>query len=578
MTLQSTVPAASPEQKNTTANGSAAPAIPASDNGHGEAAHPARLPKNRRASRLGRWLTVLAMVAFVGAAGGAYFIWFRGPTVRTDLVTIKVDYKDLQLKVVERGALEAKENHDIKCEVKTGSRGAPKIKWVVDNGTLVKKDDLLVDIDDSYLQEQAQAKKIELDKAEADKIAAEEIYPVKKVAIGLAEQNLEKWVKGDFPQQLHDLEGQIQIAESTLLQQRDRASWASRMVKKGYMTVSQEESERANERGDELNLLKLQEQRNVLTKYTDPVQRQSLQNAIKQAKVDERTAYSDMESKRAIFRQQADLYKDLMEQIGQCKVKAPNSGIVVYTVPEQTMRGSGSNQSIIAQGEPVQFGQKMLSIPDLSHMLVNLRIHEAFINHMKDSLPATIRVDAVPGKVLKGHVKSVAQVASPQDWMSPDVKVYQSYVQIDEPVEQLKLKPGLSSVCTIFTDSKVEHVLAIPIQAVVSPQERGGKNRCFVLTPTGPEARDVELGLSDERSVEIKSGLKEGDDVILNPRALLSDKEKRSVKEDEKMPQGGGKQGGRGGDGGRGGEGGMRGGERSGRGFSAGDAPSGDRK
>jgi HlyD family secretion protein len=578
MTLQSSAPAASPELKVPgTVNGSTVRVVPADETGHSGPPTPARLPKGRRGNRTGRWLLLLTLVLFVGAASGVWFIWFRGPVARTDLVTMKVEYRDLQLKIVERGGLEAKENHDIKCEVKTGSRGAPKIKWVVDNGTTVKKGDLLVDIDDSYLQEQAQAKKIEHDKAEADKIAAEELYPVKKIAIALSEQNLEKWIKGDFPQQLHDLEGQIQIAESTLLQQKDRASWASRMVKKGYMTVSQEESEKANERGDELNLQKIQEQKTVLSKYTDPVQRQTLTNAVKQAKVDERTSYSDMESKRAIFAQQAALYKDLLEQIAQCKVYAPNSGIVVYTVPEQTRMGSGTNQSIIAQGEPVQFGQKMLSIPDLSNMLVNLRIHEAFINHMKDGLPTTIRVDAVPGKVLRGHVKSVAQVASPQDWMSPDVKVYQSYVQIDEPVEQLKLKPGLSAVCTLFTDSKVEHVLAIPIQAVVPPQEKGGKNRCFVATAVGTEPRDIELGLSDERSVEVKSGLKEGDDVILNPRALLSDKEKRTTKEEEKMLPGAGKQGGRGGDGS--GKGAPGGGERSGRGGSPSEShSSGDRK
>ena len=31
----------------------------------------------------------------------------------------------------------------------------------------------------------------------------------------------------------------------------------------------------------------------------------------------------------------------------------------------------------------MQYGQKMMSIPDLSHMLVNVRVHEAFINHME---------------------------------------------------------------------------------------------------------------------------------------------------------------------------------------------------
>src|SRR4029077_7153578 len=106
-------------------------------------------------------------------------------------------------------------------------------------------------------------------------------------------------------------------------------------------------------------------------------------NKILNAKVEERTAYSDMLTKRAEFDQQESLYKDLLEQIAQCKVNAPVSGTCVYAVPEQTMRGSGSNQSIIAQGEPVQYGQKMMSIPDLSRMLVNVRIHEAFINNME---------------------------------------------------------------------------------------------------------------------------------------------------------------------------------------------------
>lgn len=495
---------------------------------------PGRLPRGKR--KKSPWRIVVPIAGLLAVFGSVvvWFVWFRGPPVRTDLATDKVVFKDLQLKIVERGTLEAKDNHDVKCEVKAGSRGAPKIKWVVDNGASVKKGDLLVDIDDSYLQEQSQAKKIERDKAEAEKLAAEQLYPLKRIAILLADQNLEKWIRGDYPQQLHDLEGQIQISDSILLQQRDRTSWASRMVKKGYMTVSQEESEKANLRGDELNLQKLQEQKKVLTNYTDPVQRQSLENLVKQAKVDERTALSDMESKRAIFSQQDTLYKDLQEQIAQCKVYAPHSGIVVYSIPEQTRMGSGATQSIIAQGEPVQFGQKMLSIPDLTHMLVNMRVHEAHINNVREALPAKIRVDSRPDKLLNGHVKSVAQVASPQDWMSPDVKVYQSYLEIDDPVEELGLKPGLSAISTIYTEARVEHVLAVPLEAVLGQMERGAKPRCFVQTPTGVEPREVTLGLTDETYIEIKSGLKEGETVILNPRTLVTEKERKGSKEDEK--------------------------------------------
>ncbi len=87
-------------------------------------------------------------------------------------------------------------------------------------------------------------------------------------------------------------------------------------------------------------------------------------------------------------------------------------------------------------------------------------------------------------------------------------------------------------------------MLAVPVDAVLSPLERGGKPRCFVLTANGPEAREVELGMKDEVNFEVKSGLNEGEKVILNPRTLLSDKEKKGTKQDEKIVPTGGKPGG----------------------------------
>src|SRR5262249_54331600 len=284
--------------------------------------------------------------------------------------------------------------------------------------------------------------------------------PVKVSGITLAEKNLDKWIKGDFPQQLHELEGQIQTAESAVLQQEDRTSWAARMVKKGYMTPSQLEAEEANLKGYKLTLQQTQEKRKVLLEYTDPVNRRDFDNKIQQAKVDERSALADKKAKEANYKLQDDQYNDLLEQIKLCKVKAKHAGIVVYAVPEQTRMGAGSQQSIIAQGEPVQYGQKMMSIPDLSRMLVALRVHEAFINNIRVGLPVTIRVDALPGETLKGHVKSVDNVAQPQDWLSPDVKVYKAYVEIDDSLSGKGLKPGLSAVCTIYTDRRAENTLA----------------------------------------------------------------------------------------------------------------------
>src|SRR6516225_11722083 len=172
------------------------------------------------------------------------------------------------------------------------------------------------------------------------------------------------------------------------------------MVKTGYMTASQQEAEQSKLRGLELNLQKVQELKKVLTEYTNVTQTRTLQNNILDATAKERAALSLRDTTRAVFEQQDQQLKDYLRDIEKCKIRAPIAGLVVYFVPEQTRMGSGAIQSIIAQGEPVQYGQKMLSIPDLSHMLVNVRIHEAFINNMRDSLPATVRVDAASSKML----------------------------------------------------------------------------------------------------------------------------------------------------------------------------------
>ncbi len=115
----------------------------------------------------------------------------------------------------------------------------------------------------------------------------------------------------------------------------------------------------------------------------------------------------------------------------------------------------------MAQGEPVREGQKMMQIPDLSQMLVNVRVHEAMVSTCTTKrMPtdkstwqtAQIRVDAFPSRILHGHIKTVDTVASQQDWFASDVKVYKTMVSIDEPMEGLK--PGMSAEVTIYRRRK----------------------------------------------------------------------------------------------------------------------------
>ncbi len=443
-----------------------------------------------------------------------------------------------------------------------------------------------------------------MDKARSDWIGAEEDYKIQEsqnasdiataqVNLTLARINLQQYLEGAYLQSKNDLLGQLRSAQSDLEMWEERASWSERMSRDGrrYVTTAQSESDRARKLNAELALQKVKEQIRVLE---DPKYGTKLQQTTDlQGKIDEAVRALDRVKKQAVanlakkdgvrkamqsvYEQQMSQYRDIEEEIKKCVITSPQDGLVVYYVPEQARFGSGSQQSVVAQGEPVREGQKLMRIPDLNKMLVNTKVHEAMVSRVRgekwqktgfsdavhaslftgaDRLgvllaqaafldqrskfaedhkdaelklidggqPALVRVDAFPSRVLKAHVKTVATVASQQDWLSADVKVYQTMIGIDESLDGLK--PGMSAEVTIFTDAHREHVLAVPLQAIMGTPDMGDRRKIFVLTPQGPQMRDVVVGLSNDTMAEIKEGLAEGDEVILNPRVLLSEKDR----------------------------------------------------
>jgi multidrug resistance efflux pump len=561
---------------------------------------PVRPPKSRRWSKRTKILLASAVAGLIvcSLAGAGYVVMakpFRSK--RADLVTHTVGYGRLELTIVERGFLESAKNTDIVCRVKARTQNtqtSTTIKWVIDEGSHVVHDrpreqvqsiivwdpktasyiekpgnpdgtvrvmevkdpetgrtvysDLLVDLDESGLQEQLKDQKIVMDKAESDWVQAQQAYKIdeekyksdKKTAetnLELARIDLEKYQKGDFPQSLKDLDGKIKQAESDAEQQRDRAAWAQRMLKKGYYTVSQSDAEQSKLQSLELNLGSLTEQKRVLVdpqyglkKRTETDYRNKMDVAalaLKQVEaqwvateVKDRT---DRDTKKSIYDQGVAKYDEIKAEIKKCKLCAPSDGLVVYYVPEQTRWGVG-RQAIIAQSEAVAENQKLMQIPDLAHMFVNTKVHEALVSRVHKGQPAAVRVDAAADRRLKAHVESVANTASQQDFFAADVKTYATKVMIDEELDNLK--PGMQAEVTITIADALEHVLTVPIEAVVGAAEMGKTRKVFVLGPNGPEEREVVVGMSNDKEVEIRDGLKEGDEVVLNPRAIVGDKAK----------------------------------------------------
>ena len=96
-----------------------------------------------------------------------------------------------------------------------------------------------------------------------------------------------------------------------------------------------------------------------------------------------------------------------------------------------------------------------------------------------------------------------------QWWLNPGLKTYVTEITLDQTPEGLK--PGMSAQVEVLVDTRND-VLQVPVSAVFVDQ---GFQVIYVKTPTGVETRRIEVGLSNDRMVEIVKGLTEGEEVYL---------------------------------------------------------------
>jgi HlyD family secretion protein len=106
------------------------------------------------------------------------------------------------------------------------------------------------------------------------------------------------------------------------------------------------------------------------------------------------------------------------------------------------------------------------------------------------------------------------------------------------------LKPDMSAEVTIQVDPAETKVLTVPIQAIVGGADLGPKRKLFVIEGGNPIEKEVTLGLFNDKMVEVKDGLSAGDQVVLNPKAILGDKAK--TRDEAEAPRGPRSNGGKG--------------------------------
>jgi len=452
-----------------------------------------------RRSRWRVWLSrivFLTLVLGAAAAGGLKLAQglhreHTGPTM-----THTVQRGDLRVTVTESGSLESAENTDIKCEVAGGS----KILWVIDDGKEVEKGAELARLDASKLDEELSQQKITCEKARASQIQAEKDYAVAKIA-------LQEYLEGTFRKELQDLESKVTVAMENLRNAENSLQHAQRMLRKGYISQLQLETQQFAVERAKLDLGTAKTAQEVLERFTRAKMVQDLES-----KRD--AAEAKMKSEKAAFDLEEMKLKRKEEQIAKCTIRAPKAGMVIYASAP-----FWRDDAQIKQGTQVHDQQTLLRLPDLSKMQAKVSVHESKVDQVKAAMPAELRIQ---DRKFTGKVQSVANQPAQSGWLSEHTKKFETIVSIEG--KSRDLRPGLTAEVEILVNH-LKDVISVPVAAI---GEQEGRFLCYVKKNDKLEKRIVVPGASNDKFVEIKSGLEAGEEVVLNPLAQLGETGKQS--------------------------------------------------
>lgn len=441
--------------------------------------------------------TVIAILLVVAFATAIYYFAMRPGKSNEDLITYTVRRDDLNVSIVEQGTLESSENTEIKCQV----RGKNTITWVIESGTYVNEGDKLVTLDTLALEEaiNERAKFALLTRASAERLEA---------AKESAKLAVKEYAKGTFVNDLKQLEKSLVVARSDLKAAENLLRHEQRLAARGFASELQIAESRIVVQQYENQVAKLEEEIKELKSFTRKQQLATLEGD-RDAAIAEHNAEFERMNADAIRWEQAKA------ELKHCTVTAPRSGLVIHPSAAQ-WQGAPD----IEEGATVHKTQVMLLMPNLKKMQVKVGVHESVVDRVKPEMKAVVVLN---DRKIECQVLSVASITRPAGWWTGNVVKYDTIIKI--PENEPRLKPGMSAEVRIIL-AEHKDVVTVPVAAVL---QTDSGDFCWVKDGNSVKRRILEIGDSNDVFIHVKSGLKEGDQVVLNPLSYIDEAEAEAL-------------------------------------------------
>ncbi|MEQ1758499.1 MAG: efflux RND transporter periplasmic adaptor subunit [Vicinamibacterales bacterium] len=430
-----------------------------------------------------KWLALTALV-IAGAAGVAIF-WRNAVSEETLVATVRRG--ELVATLTTTGALKPIRSITYRSPVPGREL---EIRELVPEGARVAADDVLVQLDTTELEGDLERARQEFRQAQIDLQVVEGEWEE-------ASNALQDVSEGERALSVDESRAGLQRSEKKVERLRQELSHLEPLLARGFITRDElaTTSARLEEAEDELALARKRSA--VIVQVTHPrdqkraalqVERKASQLGLTRARVDD-------------VRARVELLARLIEE---STIRARDSGLVVYeeflnVLPRRKIR----------IGDRVFATQGLVTIPEIDRMLVEGSVGEADVHRLRIGQPARVRVEAFPDVALTGTVSRVGALASASAARPIDDKRFDLVVELDSTT--VGLRPEMTARADIVVSER-KGVLIVPVNAVF---RRHGSYVAYVRGPGGVTQRSIELGASNDRLVEVVSGLDEQEQVAL---------------------------------------------------------------
>ena len=210
-------------------------------------------------------------------------------------------------------------------------------------------------------------------------------------------------------------------------------------------------------------------------------------------------AYESADAQLASIQVQMD---NLKKNISDCTVTSPMTGVIATRGVE---KGSFASQAAPAY-----------TVMDLSTIKVEVSVSEQVLNTIQVGDKVSVLMTAASETPLTGTVATIAPAAE-------QTGMYTVKVELDN--KDGKIKSGMMAEVS-FTMAASDDTILLPRNAVI---EKDNETYVYVINNGKAKKTAVELGIEAEDTIEIKSGLKKGDNVVTKGQTYLSDGEEVTI-------------------------------------------------